>query len=135
VSAYRIYIAKSKLIPSSYLGINLPFYVIFLLPAQNLIAAVTVSAFMIVISTVLYNLLAKQLLSDITLVVDDTNQTISLPNDITFGVISCFSFVTSRFVYICFNGHSFLTNKLIFLNKLNTKDQKRLLRAIYNGTK
>lgn len=47
------------------------------------------------------------------------------------GEIRPFSIVTAWFVLIRFKRQKSKFNKLILLNKLSTKDKKRLLRAVY----
>ena len=132
MSKYRIYVAKSHLVPGVYLGINIPFVVILLLPASTALSFSIVFLFITSVSAVIYQLLKTQLVSDQYLVVDETAGQLIIENGVVLGAISAFSIITSWFIYIQFEKKSYRKNKLVFLKSLNSRDKKRLLRAVYN---
>ena len=130
MSAYRLYVAKSNIVPSVYLGINLPIFFFALLPAEDILSTLLVLVFLVLVSIICFFKLKRALVSDCYLLLED-ERVLCQHDGNKIGEISPFSIVTAWFVLIRFKRQKSKCNKLILLNKLSLKDKKRILRAVY----
>lgn len=131
MSEYRIYVGESKIMPSVYIGINLPIFTIALLPAENLFSVVCVTTFLLFLSYYCFYKLNKILVSDSYLLLDETHAVLSNTSGKKIGEISPFSIVTRWFVFLTFKHKPSKNNQFIMLSALSKRDKKRLLRAVY----